>query len=876
MAGNEGKYGLNVGVIADGLDSAVKATVFDYSNSNPVAVRLTDTNGDYVSSGGGTEYTEDAAAPSDPVGKAIMLTRDDQLSTVTEAEGDWSRARGTSKGAMWVAIADSSGDPITSFGGGVQYTEGDVDTTITGTALMWEDSSDTLRAVSSVNPLPVTVISSALPSGAATSAKQDTIIGHVDGIETLLGTIDADTGNISTKIDTLAGAVAGTEMQVDVLTMPTVTVQATNLDIRDIDKASDDILVYANTVKDGSGTSYVPLVDADGHLQVDVLTGGGGGTQYTEGDTDASITGTASLMEGAANTLVPLQGTATDGLLVNLGANNDVVVSGSVTANAGTNLNTSLLALESGGNLDLITSNTGDLVTLTEVKALEDDPSGTGHAGVKMLVTRRDTPANTSDTDGDYEFLQMSAGRLWTSTTVTGAVAVTDNSGSLTVDAPVGTPVFVRLSDGASAISTLPVSLASVPSHAVTNAGTFVVQENGAALTSLQLIDDVIFTDDAAFTPASSKVAMFGAEFDDTTPDSVDEGDAGALRMSANRNLYVRIRDNAGNERGLNIDANGALAATVTNASAANLNMTEASAASILTSVQLIDDVIYTDDTSTHTPASTKVAGIGAVAAPTDTTLNANDIGMPGMSVGRELYGVIRDAAGNLRGANVNASNQLTVSVDNTVTVGSHAVTNAGTFAVQVDGSALTALQLIDDPVFADDAAFTVGTSKVMMAGHQAVVMGSNPDAADANDAVAGITNRHRVPYMIGGHPNIINKHIQVTDADGAQTDAALITISTGSKIVVTRYSVTVDSATTATGGVAVRMGFGTASTPSNDANSGMLMAHSGIPAGGGIAEGDGSGIIGMGADNEDLRLTCEDPAGGNIDIVVSYYTIES
>lgn len=48
------------------------------------------------------------------------------------------------------------------------------------------------------------------------------------------------------------------------------------------------------------------------------------------------------------------------------------------------------------------------------------------------------------------------------------AVPVTDNAGSLTVDAPVGTPVFVRLSDGAAPITTLPVSLASVPSHAVT------------------------------------------------------------------------------------------------------------------------------------------------------------------------------------------------------------------------------------------------------------------------------------------------------------------------------------------------------------------------------------------------------------------------
>lgn len=40
----------------------------------------------------------------------------------------------------------------------------------------------------------------------------------------------------------------------------------------------------------------------------------------------------------------------------------------------------------------------------------------------------------------------------------TGPFPVSDNAGSLTVDAPVGTPVFVRLSDGTTAIATLPVS----------------------------------------------------------------------------------------------------------------------------------------------------------------------------------------------------------------------------------------------------------------------------------------------------------------------------------------------------------------------------------------------------------------------------------
>ena len=57
------------------------------------------------------------------------------------------------------------------------------------------------------------------------------------------------------------------------------------------------------------------------------------------------------------------------------------------------------------------------------------------------------------------------------------------------------------------------------------------------------------------------------------------------------------------------------------------------------------------------------------------------------------------------------------VTISGTVTVGSHAVTNAGTFVVQVDGAALTSLQLIDDVVYADDGAWTGDTSKHALAG---------------------------------------------------------------------------------------------------------------------------------------------------------------
>ena len=59
------------------------------------------------------------------------------------------------------------------------------------------------------------------------------------------------------------------------------------------------------------------------------------------------------------------------------------------------------------------------------------------------------------------------------------------------------------------------------------------------AVVAVQLIDDAIFTDDAAYTPATSKLMVIGAQCDDTATDSVDEGDAGALRMTADRRLYT-------------------------------------------------------------------------------------------------------------------------------------------------------------------------------------------------------------------------------------------------------------------------------------------------------------------------------------------------
>jgi len=58
-----------------------------------------------------------------------------------------------------VHILDSDGEIVSDFGGvggsGTEYTEGATDATITGQAILWEDTSDTLRAVSAAKPLPI-------------------------------------------------------------------------------------------------------------------------------------------------------------------------------------------------------------------------------------------------------------------------------------------------------------------------------------------------------------------------------------------------------------------------------------------------------------------------------------------------------------------------------------------------------------------------------------------------------------------------------------------------------------------------------------------------------------------------------------------------
>lgn len=303
----------------------------------------------------------------------------------------------------------------------------------------------------------VTTVTTVATVTSITNAVTITDGGNVISVDDGGSTLSIDDGGGSITIDgtvavsgtvTVSGTVAATQSgswSVSISGTPTV----------------DTELPAAAALADNTANPTVPGVGAymmvfDGTTW-DRFTG----SMSMSGAVDTELPAAAALGDNTANPTAPAvgsfphwwdgatwdraPGTAADGALVNLGSNNDVTVTGTVTANAGS-----------------------------------------------------------------------------------GTFVVGDGGGSLTVD----------------------------------NAGTFAVQVDGAALTALQLIDDAIVADDAAFTPATTKVMMAGFEFDDTTPDTVNEGDAGAARMSSRREVYVQLRDAAGNERGLNVDASGNIGVT--------------------------------------------------------------------------------------------------------------------------------------------------------------------------------------------------------------------------------------------------------------------------------------------------------------------------
>ena len=327
-------------------------------------------------SSSGTEITEDVASSNPIVGTATLIERDDQLSGVTPIEGDNIGLRGTDQGALWVAIADSSGDPITSFGGGTQHNEDDMAANLdTGTlALYLRDDT---------------------PS-ASSAANNDYEPARLDGFGTLYSTLtDAAGGSISAASLAVTGSgVLASTIRVNIATDDPVNdaavetsaaINASRMDVT-LEATADITLQIADS--DASGGSGVNGAQV---LRVTIAT-----DDEINDDLDSIRIATQLIdnpvfVDDAAFTLT------TSSVMVTGGIRDDTL---------------STLSAVEGDAVPLRVSSTGALHVTGASGATEfaeDTQHSTGAAGVIAMAVRNDTLAELALTDGDYSVLQVDA-----------------------------------------------------------------------------------------------------------------------------------------------------------------------------------------------------------------------------------------------------------------------------------------------------------------------------------------------------------------------------------------------------------------------------------------------------------------------------------
>lgn len=231
-------------------------------------------------------------------------------------------------------------------------------------------------------------------------------------------------------------------------------------------------------------------------------------------------------------------------------------------------------------------------------------------------------------------------------------VDIADNSGSGvkaatdkvtysgdTADVQLVRPVLVTGSEGAKTVVDLPgdntdgllVNLGTNNDVAVSSIAAGTNNIGDVDVASIAAGDNNIGNVDIVTVPAPLSTTGGGTEAtalrvtlanDSTGVISIDDGGNvitvdGTITANAGTNL---------NTSALALEAGGNLDSITTNTGNVDTNTTD------------IPNIISVDDTSTHTAATTKALNIGVVAVPTDTTVNANDIAMPGMSTDRRLW----------------------------------------------------------------------------------------------------------------------------------------------------------------------------------------------------------------------------------------------
>lgn len=580
-AGQTADAVINLPQVFDGTNW-VRQSGLTVGSVNATAMALVDDTGAQITSfGGGTQYTEDAAAAANPVGNALIGVRQDTLSATTvSGDGDNIALRSTNKGELYVKQTDAV--PVTDNGGALTV-DGTVTANLSATDNAVLDSIDsaTSRLTSSASSVDggASLATTFLMAGGTYNSTPLTVS---DGNQVDL---QADV-NGYLKVNVAAGSASGTEYTEDAAAAANPAGGAAILVRADtpatVTSADGDNIAQRGT---NYGAAYVQVVDSSGNF-VDAF-GGSGGTAQNDNSAVTTITGIGALYDTTpaavtdGNVGLPRMDSSRYLYTVFPSAQ-------SVTAsNLQVDVNQLAGAAFSATNYLPIRVTDGTNYLTADTQGTHDTSLGTITSitgGVLGGYANSSAPTNVTAGDWTVAWFDL-AGRAhvtgdssMTALKVDGSGVTQPVSGSVTVSATnldvqsggADLATAAQMTTQAGYLDGLETLLNGGLPAALGAGGGLKIDGSGTALPISGSISCSNCTgsgasavDDAAFTVATDSVAPLGGLFDDTAPDSVNEGDEGAVRMSANRNLYVTLRDAAGNERGLNIDASGQLAATI-------------------------------------------------------------------------------------------------------------------------------------------------------------------------------------------------------------------------------------------------------------------------------------------------------------------------
>lgn len=496
---------------------------------------------------GGTQYNIGDVAGATDAGTVPLVIRDDALSTLSDAEGDWVGERVDSTGALW--------SHVTSVDGTVTVDNG-------GTFAVQAAQSGTWN----INNVSGTV---SLPTGAATAAKQPALgtagtassdVITVQGIASMTPLLVDGSGSTQPVSGTVA-VTQGTASNLNATVVGTGTfaVQCTSGCSSSASAFGSTFPTDGNAIGASDGTDMQPLlVDGSGNLKVaqqgdvNVTNSGTFATQAAQSGTwnITNVSGTVSLPTGAstASNQTAVQGSASGGSA----ASNSQLAGGiyNSTPPTLTNGQQASLQLDSAGGLKTTSTVSGTVAAtqsgtwnITNVSGTVSLPTGASTAAKQpALGTAGSASSDVITVQGIASMTALKVDGSGVTQPVSGTVAATQSgSWSLAANQSVNVAqmngVATTMGNGASGTGVQRVTIASDSTGNIATIGTSVTPGTAAA--------NLGKAEDAAHSSGDTGVFALGVRNDALSAFSSADGDYTPIAVESTGRVVTGLAPSA-------------------------------------------------------------------------------------------------------------------------------------------------------------------------------------------------------------------------------------------------------------------------------------------------------------------------------------------